>query len=111
MQPTLSEVQKQFTQWRSNRQNLTENTPEYLWEAARALLPQYKVTQIAKTLGINPQKLKTKEIVSPSFSSVEVCFNSLSSLKVQFTLGKKDIFIECNTDQLESLFSILSKEQ
>ena len=108
MQLTLSEVEQQFSQWRSTRSHTKEATPEPFLESARSLLSAHKASEIARTLGINPRKLK-----SPS--SLDVCgftpikLSSSSLLEVSFSIQDKAIQIRCEEQQFSHVLQALSQ--
>lgn len=58
-QPSLEDVQEQFTKWRATRQRRSR-IPEKLWSAAVELTEQYSINKISKALQVNYSTLKNK---------------------------------------------------
>ena len=50
---TLNEVKDRFNHWRQNRLNKKTPIPELLWRQAVALINEYRVSEITKTLGLS----------------------------------------------------------
>jgi len=58
--PTLQSLQKQFEQWRKQKQHGREPIPEELWNSVISLSSQYSRGQLCKAFGLNSSILKSK---------------------------------------------------
>ena len=56
--PTLAEVEERFRQWRRTRETPTSRIPEQLWLAAGAVAQQCTVSEVARALRVEHNKLK-----------------------------------------------------
>jgi hypothetical protein len=56
--PTLAEVEERFRQWRRTRETRTSRIPEQLWLAAGAVAQQCTISEVARALRVEHNKLK-----------------------------------------------------
>ena len=56
--PTLGEVEERFRQWRRTRETPRSRIPQQLWQAAGAVAEQRSVSEVARALGVEHNKLK-----------------------------------------------------
>lgn len=54
---TLEAAKAIFDNWRANKKD-NDRIPEYLWDLARKLTTQYKMSQIARCLGLSSEQCK-----------------------------------------------------
>ena len=107
MNLSIHQVKQEFSQWRSERLNPKEKIPEPLLESARRLLPLYSKSELGRILGINPQKLINEKENFSSFVPVELPFENSSPFCVRVQLGRREVQIDCQGEDLETLFSCL----
>lgn len=68
----LEKAAQAFRQWHLERSSLKSKTPEVLREQALALMPHYKKSVIARTLGIRAESLRRWSLAKTKASQPEM---------------------------------------
>jgi len=73
--PTLTELQRQFGQWRKKKRHAGERIPESLWSAAIDLTEDHSIFEVSKSLKLSHADLKNR--VALASLEKTVCQDSL----------------------------------
>ncbi len=85
---TLEFVKSKFDQWRETRKHRSK-IPDELWEYAKLLYPQYRITKICNTLKLSSKDFRLK-LMSPISTQTESASFAQCVLPVSFPEDKKD---------------------
>lgn len=85
---TLEFVKSKFDHWRETRKRRSR-IPDELWEYAKLLYPQYRITKLCNTLNLSSKDFRLK-LMSPISTQTESVSFAQCVLPVAFHKDKKD---------------------
>ncbi len=89
---TLEFVKSKFDHWRETRKRRSK-IPDELWEYAKLLYPQYRITKLCHTLKLSSKDFRLK-LMSPVSAQTESVSFTQCVLPVSFNEDKKDGTLE-----------------
>jgi hypothetical protein len=89
---TLEFVKSKFDHWRTTRKHRSK-IPDELWEYAKLLYPQYRITELCNTLKLSYKDFKLKLMSSDSAQTESASFTQCV-LPMSFNEDKKDGTLE-----------------
>ena len=89
---TLEFVKSKFDHWRETRKRRSK-IPDELWEYAKLLYPQYRITKLCNTLKLSAKDFRLK-LISPVSAQTESVSFAQCVVPVSFNEDKKDGILE-----------------